>query len=198
MGGYINTAEARLLGLSQELETLAPLMEFYSNLVDEYCNTRFIPTESSFSADPKERIRLPRLPLLSVAGVSYLGRPLTEGTDYFTYSEMGLVRMTAPDRYPKRRSILIRYQFGYERIPAAVKKAVADLIKLDYGGGDTGDTARDPSIVSETFGDYSYTKNASKSSEDLRRDVLAALNPFVQPPYEPELQEIGSVRARLL
>lgn len=197
---YLSTEEANTFGITLEVERLEPLIEMYSNLIDEYCRTKFAPTEAELKADVVKRIYPPHLPLLSVVEMAYQGTVLAEDVDYYPYPESGVIVLDDPDNFEKRRrSIAVKYTYGYDEIPAAVKRVIADLIKLDTSTTDADGMSRDPTIVSESFdGDYSYSKNSSKTVEDMRRDILSLLDQFVQPEYKAQLQATGNVRARLI
>lgn len=195
---YLSMAEAKALGLMQEEEVLQPLIRLYSGLAEEYCNTKFLPERAVLTADGEKRIYFPHTPLLKVDQVWYKGRPLTEGEDFYVYPELQMMMLEAPESFEKRKkSIEVTYVYGYEKAPYIVKKAVADLIRLETGT-ELGRNS-DPTIISENFdGEYSYQKNGSKTIEDMKRDILTSLDRLVQPVYKAEVQETGIVRARLL
>lgn len=201
MGSYVRIEEAQALGL--EGDNLQSLLALYSGLVDEYCRTKFLPEKVKLKADAEKRIYFPRTPLLSVQEVLYRGRPLVEDEDYFIYPELRLMQLAEPDNYEQqRRSITIRYTYGFETVPSLVKKVICDLIRLNHNSSSAdgnGVVSSDPTIVAENFdGEYSYQKNSSKTVEDMQRDILSMLDVFIQPQYQEQLQETGVVRARLL
>lgn len=196
---YLSTEEARAMSsdllIDQTDEQLERLIALYSSMVDEYCNTKFEPTTAEFIADISSQIRLPKGPLLQVEGVAYQGDTMLQGMEYYVYPEKGLVTIADTAKYDeKKRSLHILYQYGYESVPAIVKKAVMDLIGLDAQSGDGGLL-----MAQENWdGEYSYQRNTNKTAEDIRRSVLAFLDIFKQPEYKPVIQGYGDVRARLL
>lgn len=196
---YLNMEEIRGFNLGALVEesnqAIELLLTLYSGVVDDYCRTKFQPTRREFTSDVTSQIRLPKAPLLQVVGVSYLNQVLAEGTDYYVYPETGIVELAETIVYSKKKqSIKISYLYGYLEVPMMVKKVILDLMKLDVQSKD-----RDGMIIQESFADeYSYQKNSTKTTEDLRQGVLALLDGFIQPEYVSIPQTVGNVRARLV
>lgn len=196
---YLSAEEARAMSsdllIDQTDEQIERLIALYSSMVDEYCNTKFEPTTAEFIADMASQIRLSKGPLLQVNSITYQGDKLKPGIDYYGYPEKGLVTIADTAKYDaKKRSLHILYQYGYETVPAIVKKVVLDLIGLDTQSGDDS-----WAVAQENWdGEYSYQRNTNKTAEDIRRSVLAFLDIFKQPQYKPVIQGYGDVRVRLL
>lgn len=195
---YLTIEEARLMHAEawadKSDEQLERLLALYSGIVDEYCNTRFAPTRSEFTADIARSIRLPKGPLLHVDSITCKGDALTEGMDYDVYPEKGLVELADSAAFEKKkRALHICYQYGYQEAPAIVKKVILDLMSLDAQSGTEG-----LMLAQENWdNEYSYQRNTNKTAEDIRDGILALLDIFRQPQYKPIIQGYGDVRARL-
>lgn len=171
------------------------LIELYGGVIDGYCRTRFTPTDAYYHADTYSPIRLPKGPLLQVDSVTYQNTLLTEGRDYFVYPEKNVLELANGEGFQqKKRSLVIRYWYGYQEVPAIVKKVLLDLLKLDVQAGE-----HDMLAAQESWdGEYSYQRNTTKTAEDIRQGILSLLDSYRQPEYQAIARGVGDVRARLL
>ncbi len=196
---YLKVEDVKSYGISsiesKGDEELEKLISLYSDMVDEYCNTRFEEVEHRFKADVATKVPVMYTPLLRVQGVTYKGQPFVEDEDYFVYEEKNLIELEDTSRLTQRKKALeVFYTYGFKKVPTSVKKAIIDLIKLHIEGSTSNTLISQESFDSE----YSYTKNTQKTTEQLQRDILSALDVYKQKPYVPIKDSEGDVRVRLI
>ena len=165
--------------------------------IDEYCNTRFLPTEDTFMLDYTERFHTRRGPLIMVKVLFVNGMEMLQNREFFEYPESSRIefcRNLKVDNY--RKAIEVRYLFGHGTVPATVKSVIVELMKLDA------ESANIPmdGLHSENWdSEYQYTKATSKdlTPAELRNAILARLDKFkIEPFVEPI--DMSAVRARLI
>lgn len=200
---YLTAEEARAFGIDLEEPKLQQLAELYSRMADEYCRTSFALQKTEWCTYGQRRMPVPCLPLVSVEAVIWKEQELRNGVDYFPYPEAGLVMLSPQGQISAEdEPLIIRYTYGYKQVPAAVKKVIAELIRMDAGRleiGSSSSTVGDPTIIEENFdGEYSYRRDGKRTAADLQKSVLSLLAPFVQKPYQPALQMAGRVKGRLI
>ena len=177
--------------------TLERMIEQVSGEIDEYCNTRFLPTEDTFTLDFTERFHTRRGPLIMVKVLYVNGMEMLQNREYFEYPESSRIefcRNLKVDCY--RRAIEVRYIFGHETVPATVKAVIVELVKLDIEAS----TTPMDGIHSENWdGEYQYTKATSKdlTPVEIRNSILARLDKFKVPVFVEPI-DTGVVRARLI
>lgn len=161
-----------------------------SRVIDEYCNTKFTPTQSSYKADLKSRNITPNKPLLSVQSVDVKGTLLAEDIDYYVYENSSLIEIENTALYDKKKKALtVEYTYGYDETPAIVKEVLLDLLR-DTVSNLTQATGR---VKSEQWDDYSYTLS---DSSDVTNEILSRLDRFIE---DEELEKSNNkIRAMLL
>lgn len=154
-------------------EFIKKRLENLSMVIDEYCNTKFTPTEATWSTDLKRKIVTLKKPLLHVNELEVLSSPLEENEDYYVYPEKNLIEFEDISKYERRKKALsIKYTYGYEEVPAIVKEVLLDLFKENVSG-----TSTTSKIKSEQWEDYSYTL---ADNTEITQDILARLDMFAQ------------------
>lgn len=196
---YISVEEFKSLnakmGSQKDKKEIETLISLYSSVIDEYCHTKFEETVHTFTVDLASKLPVRYTPLISVEGIKYKHQPLTENEDYYIYEDRNLIELEGINRFTQRKkSLSIHYTYGFKEVPASVKKAIVDLVKLHIEGSES-----NPLVSQESFdSEYSYTKNTQKTAEQLQRDILSTLDEYKQNPYKPIEDSKGNVRARLL
>lgn len=176
-------------------EELEALISLYSSMIDEYCNTCFKEAQHHFSVDVASKIPVMRTPLLRVQNVLYKQQPFVENEDYYVYEDRNLIELEDTSRLKQRKkAITIHYTYGFEQVPASVKKAIIELMKLHIEGSSANALISQESFDSE----YSYTKNTQKTTEQLQQDILSSLDLYKQKKYVPIEDNDGEIRARLI
>lgn len=186
-------------------DTLKTEIEDAGKVVDEYCNTRFIPTAYYSYIDFSHAFYTQRAPLLSVVSLSVNKKEMTENEEYFVYAEERKIEIAASVSQPAqpKKAIFLHYLYGYEEVPQTVKEVIMDLIHM--GGMIAAGEISESNIKSESWdGEYSYeTADASKSKSvtDMQGGILSRLDRYRVAAAE-ELPKIdmdaGSVRAWLV
>ncbi len=160
---------------------LLMLIKRYSGIIDDYCNTKFVPTTHNFVCDYHKTIKVMKTPLLHVETLTYLEHPLAENKDFFVYSEQNLIEMGLKINASRKRAIKVDYTYGFDEAPETVKFVLGQLIVLYYSNNEELNTT----LQSENFdGEYSYQKG-NKSFEDMFKEILSLLDKYVQKPYKP-------------
>ena len=168
-----------------------------SGEIDEYCNTRFLPTKDIFTLDYTERFHTRRGPLIVVDVLFVNGMEMLQNREYFEYPESSRIefcRNLQVGNY--RKAIEVRYLFGHDTVPATVKSVIVDLIKLDVEAA----TTQLDGIHSENWdGEYQYSKVTSKdlTPGELRNSILSRLDKFKVPVFVEPI-DTSTVRARLI
>ena len=148
-------------------EFIAKRIEDLSSLIDEYCNTRFIPTTAEWKMDLKRRVKMFRKPLLSVEELKVQEDLLLEDEDYYVYPEKNLIEFEDISEFKRRKKALyIKYIYGYKEVPAIVKEVLLELFRDSVVGATT--TSK---VKSEQWEDYSYTLADSTDTID-RKSVV--------------------------
>lgn len=170
-----------------------------SQVVDEYCNTRFVPTSDNFFVDLIEKVRVRRTPLLEVSGLSVKGITLVENEEFFVYRDQNRIEINyePPPTVFFKKAVHIDYVFGFLEIPQTVRDVIIEILALEtvHNSSNGHSTLR-----SESWdGEYNYQRHSGKDNTlaELRKDILKRLDPFVQPRYV-EPRRDGNVRARVL
>lgn len=183
--------ESRVAGL-EELPSyfIQKRLNELSRVIDEYCDTRFEPTQAEWRTDLKSKVKVLNTPLISVEEVSVLNDTLIEDEHYYVYPERDTIEIEGIMNYPKRKKALsLRYTYGYAEVPALVKEVLMELFKdsismLKQSSG---------RIKSESWEDYTYTL---ADSTEVVQGMLGRLSRFKKQ-YEPE-RASDKVRAMLL
>lgn len=167
---YISLGEVMELKCCEGLDAniVQRIIEEIEGVVDEYCNTSFVPVDFVQISLHKSRIHLIKRPVLDVLSVSNSG-VLTEMIDYTIDTLNGVITLLNGF---KSGVYEITYQYGYKAVPATVKNVIKDLIRLELLKDDANSL-----MLSETFdGEYSYTRKDSISKE--YKDILSRLDMF--------------------
>jgi hypothetical protein len=171
-------------------------IELISQEIDEYCNTRFQPTEDMYKLDLCDKFYTRHKPLLEVNSLKLITKELVPDEEYFAYTEISKIVLDANIEgiLKFRKALEVNYSYGYNVVPATVKQVLIDLIKLDEYTKNYQSTG----VQSENWdGEYSYTANTSKdfTPTNLRKDILSRLKDFVVDEYtEPKTNRTVKVR----
>lgn len=174
------------------------LMEL-SLVVDEYCNTKFIPTDDNFFVDFSEKFKVRRTPLLNVNDINIGNYKLIENINFFSYLEQNRIELKyeLPQGIYFKKAVRVFYKFGFLEIPQTVKDVIVELLALEEGFNSS---AGHPAIQSENWdNEYSYQSHSGKDNTlaELRKNILARLNPYIQPKYiEPKRD--GNIRVMVI
>lgn len=172
-------------------EFIAKRIEDLSRLIDEYCNTRFLPTTVEWKTDLKRRIKTFRKPLLTVDELKILEDQLEEDEDYYVYPEKNLIEFEDISQYQrKKKALYIKYTFGYEETPAAVKEVLLELFRDSVVH--SGTTSK---VKSEQWEDYSYTL---ADSTETALSALSMLDRFIEDDTLYVEESTNKIRAMLL
>lgn len=172
-------------------EFIAKRIEDLSRLIDEYCNTRFLPTTVEWKTDLKRRIKTFRKPLLTVDELKILEDQLEEDEDYYVYPEKNLIEFEDISQYQRRKKALyIKYTFGYEETPVAVKEVLLELFRDSVVH--SGTTSK---VKSEQWEDYSYTL---ADSTETALSALSMLDRFIEDDTLYVEESTNKIRAMLL
>ena len=195
---YLNT------GLSDEDIDLG--IDSVSTMVEEYCNTKFVPTADKYSLDFESKFYTRKAPLISVSNLTIHKIILDENKEFYAYPENRIVELDEDLKPPnKTKKVLsIQYTYGHEIVPTAVKEVILDLINLNdlIAKGEISSTA----YQSESWdGEYTYTKASGEESTAtaIRKQILSRLEPYkildiMQLPSLDFENEKGNVRAMFL
>lgn len=173
---------------------LTALIEEKESIIEEHCKTSFKPLQWTQKNDPTLRVILRKKPVIKIDTMTVKGVPLKEDTDFYSYPEKSLVEI--PDLFKNfrdipRRAIVTEYTYGFEKVPATVKKVLKDLVKLELEEENTS-----LSMSSEDFdSEYSYQKR-DKTPAVLEAEILSRLGPYIQ--SEDIEESDGNVRALLV
>lgn len=161
-----------------------------SGVIDEYCNTKFVPTKTEWNTDLKRKVKTLKKPLLFVDKLKVLGNELEEDFDYYVYPERNLIEFEDISDYKRRKKALyLIYTYGYEEVPAIVKEVLLELFKDSLSNANITNK-----VKSEQWEDYSYT--LSDSTETIQ-SILSILDKYIED--EEEITEgRNKVRAMLL
>lgn len=197
---YITLKEIRNLNIdsinSSSNEEINYYLELISKEIDEYCNTRFEPTEDIINIDYKKYIYTVKKPLLYVSSAYLKDIELVENEDFFVYSENSKIEFNDLNVENIKKALILTYFYGYTEVPGTVKTVIIDLLKLDLESKNI----KYSGMQSENWdGEYSYTMNSSKDliSYELRKDILKRLDMFIVEPYKETYKE-RLVRARVI
>lgn len=171
-------------------------IKLLSDEIDEYCNTRFEPSEDSYFRDFKERFNTRKQPLLEVQKLALNHCRLKENRHFFVYQENSSVEVLETPKKQYKKALEVKYLFGYKEVPSIVKQVIVELIKLDYESKKFSLSG----LQSENWdGEYSYATQSSKdfTPTELRKNILSRLDIFKVPPFM-ETKETRTVKVRLL
>lgn len=165
-------------------------LEVLSKVIDEYCNTRFVPTVTEWRTDLKRKIKTLKRPLLHVDKVTVQDNLLHEDIDYYVYPERNLIEFEDILEYKRRKKTLfIKYTYGHKEVPAIVKEVLLELLKDSLENSNISGR-----VKSEQWEDYQYT--LSDSTETTEK-ILSMLNRYIE--SEDEVVESSNkIRAMLL
>ncbi len=170
---------------------LKKLIELYSLKIEEYCKTKFKPTKCISKNDTASKIYLNNKPVLCINHITCEDELLVENVDYFLYQELAYVEI---EKYLPfiRKGLEISYMYGYNKVPASVKSALMELIKLHIDFKSANST-----LTSENFAnEYSYTKD--NNLNDYQLSIFESLKNLIQDDYTPEISVTNQIRARFL
>lgn len=175
-------------------------LEYQINLtskeIDEYCNTKFLPTEDIYNFDLCEKFYTRHRPLLNVTSLCLHGVELEENEVFFVYIDNSKININPLECQNRKKALEINYIYGYKEVPATVKQVLIDLLKLDIETNDS----RSIGLQSENWdSEYSYSMYGSKdfTPAEFRKNILKRLDIFKIEPYI-ELKNTRIVKARLL
>ena len=192
---YLTVEEVKQSGVNalEDLEDdiIEGRIKTLSRVIDEYCNTKFEPTEVEWTTDLRVKVKTLKKPLLLVEELKILEDPLEENEDYYVYPEKNLIEFEDIFEHKRRKKALyIKYIYGYEEVPAIVEEALLELLKDSVVSSDT--TSR---MKSETWEDYSYTLS---DTSETRASILSMLDRFIEDDTEYIESSSNKVRAMLL
>lgn len=194
---YITIEEIKKLQIKslEELddEALQVRIDRLSGLVEEYCNTKFEPTDHKQKFDVASKLRVAKTPLIEVGKFVYAGTEQVEDLDYYVYTDLNVIEIEDTCQFErKKNSIQVEYKYGYEKVPATVKEVIIELLKLEVEQKDQSNT-----VKSETFDkEYSYTKQSGTDNVKTKEGILALLDRYVEEEYVPISNK--RVRARVI
>lgn len=161
-------------------------LEYYIDLmsreIDEYCNTKFEPTQDQYTLDYKKKFFTRKQPLINVNSILLNYNPILVDEDFFVYAEKSRIELVEIEVEKVKKAISIDYIYGYEEVPATVKQVIIELIKLD----EDSKNFKASNIQSENFdGEYSYSLYGSKdfTPSELRKALFKRLDIFKVKPY---------------
>lgn len=171
-------------------EFIEKRLEVLSKVIDEYCNTRFVPTVTEWRTDLKRKVKTLKRPLLHVDELTVQDNLLEEDIDYYVYPERNSIEFEDILEYKRRKKTLfIKYTYGHDEVPAIVKEVLLELFKDSMEG-----LTISGRVKSEQWEDYQYT--LSDSTETTER-ILSMLNRYIE--NEDEIVESSNkIRAMLL
>ena len=148
-------------------------LDVLSRLIDEYCNTRFVPTETEWRTDLKRKVKTLKRPLINVNKLMIQDNLLEEDIDYYVYPERNLVEFEDILEYKRRKKTLyIKYTYGHEEIPAIVKEVLLELFKDTMEGSNVSGR-----VKSEQWEDYQYTLSDATGTTGR---ILSMLNRYIE------------------
>ena len=161
-----------------------------SKVIDEYCNTRFVPTKIEWRTDLKRKVKTLKRPLINVINLKVQDDPLEEDLDYYVYPERNLIEFEDILEYKRRKKALyIKYAYGYTEVPAIVKEVLLELFKDSIEGSNISGR-----VQSEQWEDYQYT--LSNSSQSIK-GILSMLDRFIED-EEDIVESSNKIRAMLI
>lgn len=179
---------AALIELSDEF--IEKRLEILSGVIDEYCNTKFIPTKIEWRTDLKSKVRTLKKPLINVINLKIQDDLLEEDLDYYVYPERNLIEFEDTLEYKRRKKALyIKYVYGHEEVPAIVKEVLLELLKDSMEGSNVSGR-----VKSEQWEDYQYT--LADSSKSIL-GILSMLDRFIED-EEEIIESSNKIRAMLL
>lgn len=171
-------------------EFIRKRLENLSGVIDEYCNTKFIPTKIEWRTDLKSKVRTLKKPLINVINLKIQDNLLEEDLDYYVYPERNLIEFEDTLEYKRRKKTLyIKYVYGHEEVPAIVKEVLLELFKDSIEGSNVSGR-----VKSEQWEDYQYT--LADSSKSIL-GILSLLDRFIED-EEEIVESSNKIRAMLL
>lgn len=165
-------------------------LEILSGVIDEYCNTKFVPIEIEWRTDLKSKVKTLKRPLITVNELMIQDNLLEEDLDYYVYPERNLIEFEDILEYKRRKKTLyIKYVYGHEEVPAIVKEVLLELFKDSIEGSNVSGR-----VKSEQWEDYQYTLTDSSKSI---KGILSMLDRFIED-EEEIIESPNKIRAMLL
>ena len=129
-------------------------------------------------------IFLAQYPISSVVGVTDNGIALTEDTDFYAYTNTGIIKIRKIDPsltsrgltrklgdfYPGLRTVTVTYVAGYSPIPGSIKEATLKLINREFYDRGVDD------IKSQSSGSQSFTR--ADLRDGMPVGVYTLLHPY--------------------
>lgn len=197
---YITLEELKALNISSFTTLSDEQLEYQINLIskeiNEYCNTKFTPTQDIYNFDLCEKFYTRNKPLLKVTALCLHKIELQENETFFVYIDNAKININPMECENRKKALEISYIYGYEETPATVKQVLIDLLKLDIETNNS----RSIGLQSENWdSEYSYSMYGSKdfTPAEFRKNILKRLDIFKVEPCI-ELKNTRIVRARLL
>lgn len=178
MANLITTARAQQNAALANAPTalLANLIAAASGAIENYCGRTFASTSYTEDLDGNDLdwIYVENRPITSLTNViitevggstetitsTYLDYDGTSGKVWFIEGGSGTY-----DYFPKGHfNVRVTYTGGYSTVPDAVQEACSQLCAQLYGQSAD---SKNPSLQSESLGDYSYTRMSGTASGEL-------------------------------
>lgn len=191
---YVDIAEIKKRNIkifkSLSDEYILDRLSCLSKEVEEYCHTKFAPTEDIQKSDLSSSLKTRKQPLLSVDQITINGAIKTEDVDYYVYPEQSLIEIENPAQYDrKKRTVTIRYLYGYEEVAQTVKDVIIELLQYEEEIKEIGIL-----MESESWEDHNYNK-----SKKTKETILARLDKYCITEEDMQLQNANTnVRVMLL
>lgn len=153
------------------------LISWYSKAVQTYCGIDFTQTTYTHDIDGGEEFLFTtQLPVISITSITdlYDNSTVLDTSEYGFYAN-GLIYKKPQytlntQRWPSgKERFRVVYVAGYATIPDDVKLAVSMLVNSTI-------STKDPSLGSETIGDYSYAKKLT--SDQWPTEVKGLLSKY--------------------
>lgn len=184
MADLVTSQEVKdYLGISGSGEDtlIGALIDYASNAIENYCNTYFSSTAITDRLDGGGRYLITKVaPIISVTSITdAYDSTVVSSADYLNYLAAGLIYIDVDTTNYALQNLtwaegmrrwIVVYNAGYASVPNAVKLACILLVSYFR-------TTRTPGMLSETVGDYSYTKMQLPDA-GLPEEVKMLLAPY--------------------
>lgn len=184
MADLVTTQEVKdYLGISGSTEDtlIGALIDYASNAIENYCNTYFSSTAVTDRLDGGNKYLITKYaPIISVTSITDMwDSTVVASGDYVAYLPAGLIHVDVDttnfmlqqlEWAEGLRRWQVVYNAGYASVPNAVKLACLMLVALWRSNRVAG-------MLSETVGDYSYTR-MQVDSAGMPSDVKMLLAPY--------------------
>lgn len=186
----VTNGRARLHPAVQAMDDalLTVLLDAASTIVERYCNRKFLSTAytETRSGNGMRFLLVNNPPMTAFTNIAVVDDDGTS-TDYastnFRYNEEGLIRPDPEgdlERFPLGfQNLVVTYTGGFATIPEDVQEAVIQVAVALAATRGLLSAGTDPSMKSETLGDYSYTRgdmggaNGFSLFDNVTRQTLA-------------------------